>query len=124
VIFFTVAALAVLGVSIGWWILIMATILLANLFTALWGLFLNLLMPNFQWKDESVPVKQDPPIAIAMFAVWGLVAALVGLYFLARNSLSPMLFMGAVLLLLAVANLLLWNWLRRKGCARFDSFSA
>ena len=48
------------------------------LFSALFGLFLGLKMPNLNWTSEITPIKQSAPVTIALFSGFGYTALLCG----------------------------------------------
>lgn len=55
------------------------------LFLSSAGLLLNLYMPNLNWKNETVPIKQGGAVAITLFGGWLLLAGVcVGAFFLTR----------------------------------------
>lgn len=86
------------------------------------GLIENLRRPDFDWVDESKPVKQDLPVLITMLLGWLLVGGAAALYLLAASAwvgLLPYAAVCAVLELLAA--LLTARWLRTRGAARFDA---
>lgn len=74
-----------------------------NLFTAAFGLFLNLKMPNFSWTNETVAVKQSAAVLIEML---GSMAVLIGLGVLSYSlwdSLSPSVILVLCISLVALA---------------------
>ncbi|MDD6094688.1 MAG: hypothetical protein PUC29_02985 [Clostridia bacterium] len=92
------------------------------LFSALFGLFLGLKMPNLNWTSEITPIKQSAPVTIALFSGFGY-TALLCLGFMLLNGwklgfAGYMSLFGALTLALCG---LLWFWLRNKGCSRFAS---
>lgn len=86
------------------------------------GLIANLKMPNFTWKNETVPIKQSAGVMIALFGGWVLVILLCVLYFLVRSIFTPLLYLGIVTALVFVVNFLMYRWLCTKGSELFDSF--
>ncbi|MGN0801237.1 MAG: hypothetical protein ACI4MF_01445 [Candidatus Faecivicinus sp.] len=95
--------------------LLFTSVIAFILFMAAFGLFLNLKLPNLQWTNEIVPIKQSASVTVALFGGWVLVAGLAGLWFLARRALSPALYLLCVTLLLLAAFALLLTWIRRRG---------
>ena len=86
------------------------------------GLIANLKMPNFTWKNETVPIKQSAGVMIALFGGWVLVILLCVLYFLVRSIFTPLLYLGIVTALVFAVNFLMYRWLCTKGSELFDSF--
>ena len=89
------------------------------------GLYINLLMPKFDWLNETVAIKQSMSVLVTMFGGFLLLGIPVLLFFLVPvfSALSPticlILFIGYFTLLSAVfTGLLLTN-----GKKRFYSLS-
>ena len=86
------------------------------------GLIANLKMPNFTWKDETVPIKQSAGVMIALFGGWILVILLCVLYFPVRSIITPLLYLGIVTAIVFAVDILMYRWLCTKGSELFDSF--
>ena len=90
------------------------------LFSALFGLFLGLKMPNLNWTSEITPIKQSAPVTIALFSSFGYTVLLcAGYMFLNGWKLSFVGYMslfGAVTLGLCG---LLYFWLKKRGSKLF-----
>lgn len=82
-------------------VLIPIAVILFIVLMASFGLFLNLKMPNLDWTNEIVPIKQSMCVLIALFGGWVIILAFAGLYLLLSSFLSPLVY-----LLLACALLL------------------
>lgn len=91
------------------------------LFSACFGLAVNLKTPNLKWTNETVPVKQSLGVMLSLFGGWVLVIALGGLYFILRRvvSLDGYLLLCALLLCAVSASLL--AWLKTRGAKIFAS---
>ena len=102
-------------------IALMTLFLLAYLcYTAITGLMIDLLRPNLTWSSEVVPIKQSLNVIFAWLAGFLLLAAIGGLYYLLRKSVSVSGFlMGADLVLILIVALLQY-WVNTRGAARFD----
>lgn len=92
------------------------------LFSALFGLFLGLKMPNLSWTSEITPIKQSACVMIALFSGFAYTILLCAGYLLMNGWKLGFvgymaLFAGATLALCAW----LWFWLRNKGCNRLAS---
>lgn len=83
------------------------------------GLAVNLKMPNLDWVNETVVIKQSMAVLIAIFGSWLEVLALGGLYFLLRNLMTPMAYLVLAIVIIAVAACLLLLWLRKRGTKIF-----
>lgn len=99
-------------------LLVLAASLAFVLFTAEAGLALNLLMPNLNWRNEAIPVKQSPVVLFTIFGSWFLLGALALFYGL-FPVLAPNLYLLLIAVLFAVLSALLFAWLMRSGAKRF-----
>ena len=88
--------------------------------TAVLGLVLNLKMPNLNWTNEAVPVKQSMSVFIALFGGWALVFALCGLYFGVRNYINPTIYLITVTAILFAVSAVFMRWLKTKGTKIFE----
>ena len=90
------------------------------LFSALFGLFLGLKMPNLNWTSEITPIKQSAPVTIALFSGFGYTALLCAGYMLLKGwklgFVGYMSVFGAVTLTLCA---LLYFWLKKRGSNLF-----
>ena len=93
---------------------------IVNLLAALAGLWLNLLMPKFDWANEAVPVKQSAPVALLLFGMMLYVMVPAGLYyFLLQKALSPLAMLGIFGAVTLVLCAVLWLWIRKNGGRKF-----
>ena len=90
-------------------------------FSALLNLFLGLKMPNLHWTSEITPIKQSGAVAISLLGGWAYAAAMAVLYFLVGRHMGFAAYMAAFLALTLAAAVLLYIWVRKKGCAIFAS---
>ena len=90
-------------------------------FSALLNLFLGLKMPNLHWTSEITPIKQSGAVAIALLGGWAYAAAMAVLYFMVGRHMGFAAYMAAFLALTLAAAVLLYIWVRKKGCAIFAS---
>lgn len=90
-------------------------------FSALLNLFLGLKMPNLHWTSEITPIKQSGAVAISLLGGWAYAAAMAALYFLVGRHMGFAAYMAAFLALTLAAAVLLYIWVRKKGCAIFAS---
>lgn len=90
------------------------------LFSALFGLFLGLKMPNLNWTSEITPIKQSAPVTIALFSGFGYTALLCAGFMLLNGwrlgFVGYMSGFGAVTLALCAV---LYLWLKKRGCNLF-----
>ncbi len=109
-----------LKIQVGFIVLLTVFTILFAAFSAVFGLLINLKMPNLHWTNEVVAVKQSVAVIVSMFADWGVLGLLVGGYFL----FGQYLFAGGYFLvsgvLLAAACVLLVVWLSTRGKKIFE----
>lgn len=102
-------------------ILIPVVVGLYVLMMALLGLFCNLMLPNLDWTNEIVPIKQSMSTMLALFGGWAIVMALAALYFAVRRFLSPMVYLIAVAAVLLAVSLILLRWMKTRGARIFET---
>ena len=86
------------------------------LFITSFGLMLNLLMPNLEWKDETVPVKQSLPVTIILFGGWAVVVGLGALYwFVLKEHFTAETYIKLLLWFFIIATALANIWIEKKG---------
>ena len=81
----------------------------------------GLLWPKLHWTNETAVVKQSLFSAVAIFGGWaaGLLLSVGGFLLAAVLPVAAaLLFCAAVL---ALADTLLLNWVKGKGCRRFET---
>ena len=104
------------------YVIVMEALTLIFIFMmALIGLVLNLKMPNLNWTDETVPVKQSIGVMLALFGGWASILALGGLYLLVMKIITPLVYLIIISALLAVVGILLLRWVNTKGAKIFET---
>ncbi|MGI6153617.1 MAG: hypothetical protein ACOYJB_07290 [Christensenellaceae bacterium] len=88
-------------------------------YTALFGLFLNLRYPKFDWDSEIRIIKQGTPIMVVILVGMAISLGPMVLTFFAGKVVSYV--MAAVLIVISI---LLYRSIATKGVKTFDSFSA
>jgi len=94
---------------------------LLAVFTGLIGMWAGLQWAKLDYISEAYPCKQSISVMVAMFLPWGFVAALVIVYLLVSSFLSPTLFMGLCVLLLASVCYALYRLLITWGTRKWDA---
>lgn len=92
-----------------------------TLFTAVCGLAINLKIPNLHWTNEVVAVKQGVSVLVAMLANIGVIAALVGGYFLFGKYMPSAGYLAVCLGALGLASGLIMIWIGSRGEKIFES---
>ncbi len=97
-------------------LLILVTIVL-SLYVSLFGLVINLKLPNLNWTSETVVVKQSAATMISLFGGFGIIALQV-LFLVIFKAFVPayLLYIG----IMSVAVLLLYRTLMSYGVKRFQ----
>ena len=119
--FCVVCGVAVTPGSIAARVLCCLTALAYGVFSALFGLFLGVRMPNLDWTNETVPIKQSMNVMISLFGGWGFALLLGGGGLLLSQFVSPAVILGVFFALLTGGSLLLLRWLKTKGAALFET---
>ena len=114
-----VSVSVVLGISPVEGILVGLFALLFIVLGAAVGLAVNLKMPNLDWVNETVVIKQSMAVMISLFGGWLEVLVLGGLYFLLRKLMTPMAYLVLAIVIIAAAACLLLLWLRKRGTKIF-----
>lgn len=117
----TVCVLAVLKPAAGFLVMIPLTAAAFIVTMALFGLTMNLKAPNLNWTNEIVPIKQSLSVFVSLFGGWGIVIGLGGLYFACSSFMHPLVYLIVVCVLLVLAAVLLYLWLKKKGTKVFAS---
>lgn len=112
---------AVFKISLLYSVLTLAFSLLFILLTALLGLALNLKMPNLNWTNEIVPVKQSLCVLLTLFGGWVIVLALGGIYIAVMKYISPLVYLLIISALTAGVSALLLRWIDTKGAKIFET---
>ena len=101
-------------------LLVIAVSLLFGIFTALFGLVVGVLLPNLNWTNEMLVIKQSAAVFFAIFAPMILSIAMGGLYLWFGWKLGATGWLSAVGLLFVALDGILFLWLKGKGAARFQ----
>ncbi len=97
-----------------------ALVLVYIFFYSALGLFANLKLPNLNWTNETVAVKQSGSVLLVMFGTWVLLIGLGALYALwLIEFLDPRIFMYILIAFFLILTVLLNLWLRKRGTRIF-----
>lgn len=107
--------------SIFYVLIIPIVVVLFVLLTAGLGLAINLKMPNLNWSNEIVPIKQSLGVMICLFGGWVIIAILVGLYILLQSYISPILYILCICVFLLGADISVMYWILTKGTKIFEN---
>ncbi len=102
-------------------VMIPIAVLLFIVFMASVGLMLNLKMPNLDWTNELVPIKQSAAVMLSLFGGWAAIIVLAIPYALLFGHVSTIAYLSLVCLLLLGADIVLLRWIKTKGCRIFES---
>lgn len=100
-------------------LLLLVVSVLNTVLFALFDLFLGLKMPNLNWTNEIVPIKQSAPVLIAIFSGIGLSMAFGGLFLWFGWRMGATAWMLLFSLLFLAADAALFFWLKGPGSRRF-----
>lgn len=99
------------------------SLMLFVLFSALFGLFLGLKMPNLSWTSEITPIKQSGSVLLALLIGPVYALLLCGGFLLLQAggiSLGFSAYMGIFSLITLGISGILYGWLKKKGCIEFS----
>ena len=97
-------------------------VVLFIMFCSAIGLAINLKMPNLNWTNETVAVKQSGSVLVVLFGGWVVVLIIGALYWLLlRKLVSPQAFLYILIGIFLVANILVESWLRHGGRKAFEA---
>lgn len=101
-------------------LIVVAVAVLCSLFTALFGLLINLRLPNFNWTSETMVVKQSAASMVVIFTGMAVVGAQFPLILLLPSfEVAYLIYIGALALLILV----LYQVLITYGVKRFKSLN-
>lgn len=106
-----------LKVSILTFIFMLVLPIFYAIFISQLGLVINLLFPNFEWKNEIVVIKQST--AAFLSVMLGMVVAVVPL--IIPYHFSTNIYMTLVLLVIIILNILLYVFLKSEGIKKFNN---
>ena len=86
------------------------------LLLALFDLFVGLKMPNLNWTSEITPIKQSGGVMIAMFGGFIYVGIYCALFFMVGHKIGAVPFLLAVGAVNLILSVLIYSWLKKKGC--------
>lgn len=89
------------------------------IFSALFGLFLNLKMPNLSWTNEIVPIKQSASVILALLGNWVCAVALGGGYLLFGWKIGLTGYLALFSLAVAAVSAVMYIWIKRRGTKIF-----
>ena len=114
----------VLGTNAVQTVLIFVSPVIMTIFSALFGVAVNLHFPKFDWINETVVVKQSMSVMITMFGGWGITVIPLLLYIFVLNGvLSAEAFIVIFTAIIAVICIWIGYYLKTKGGAKFEQLS-
>lgn len=104
--------------------LIITVPVIMTVFQALLGVAVNLRFPKFDWINETAVVKQSMSSLIVMFASMGVAVSPLLIYFYVfKQKISPELCFSLFAVILAVASVIMFRHLKKKGNSVFPYLS-
>ena len=98
-------------------LLMIITPILSITFSALFGLIVNLNMPNLKWTNEMVPIKQSLSVFISMMVPM-IVNGIAFIVYL-NNTMNEYMYIIIYSILLFAACIYMYQWIRSKGTQIF-----
>jgi ABC-2 type transport system permease protein len=78
-------------------------------------------MPNLNWINETVPIKQGGAVTIVLFSSWGISILIGGLYMLIGYRMGAASYLALCSAVFACLTLILLHWLNTKGAREFET---
>ncbi len=94
--------------------------IVCGVFVSVFGLLVNLMLPNFQWNIETVVVKQSAASMIVVFGGMGVTLVLSAIFFLIPNIIIAYLICSLILL---TADVILYGILMNYGKKQFAALN-
>ncbi len=88
-------------------------------FGAVFGLAINLKMPNLKWTNEAIAVKQGASVLIALFGSWVTVILLAALYILVNKLIPSNIYLILSVALILAISVIMYIWIKKKGTKIF-----
>ena len=99
-----------------------ALVVLFTTFFSAFGLFMNLKMPNLNWTNEAIAVKQSGSVLISMFGAWIILIAIGAAYALwLIKFIDPRIFLYILITIFLLLTILFNVWLKKRGTKIFAS---
>lgn len=119
-LFCAICAIVVLEATFAEILLFVIALLMCIVFYAELGLFLGLKMPNIDWTNEIVPIKQSSCVMLSLLADWVYAVVLGGGYVLIGYKIGCAAYLAVAALITAALSWLLHKWICTKGATRFE----
>ena len=119
VLFVSAAALYAIGASALSCVFMILLALSFMLFTAEYGLVLNLIKPDLKWTSEVVALKQSPSVLISVFSEYLFLMALLALYLWLGNYMWDGYYVLILAFAFAAVDAGLAFWLKKVGVKKF-----
>lgn len=120
VIFFGISANLSLPIDFGMRVAIFAIPCIATVFTGLLGVICNLMLPKFDWADESIAVKQSLAVIATMGVGFGVVIiSFIAYAFVHFLPYADYIYAALFFLGFAVSIIIMYKYINGKGSERF-----
>lgn len=110
-----------IGLSLGWFVLVACAVLVFTCICAEAGLCFNLKLPNLHWTNEIAAVKQSVSVLLTMFAGIAAVALPVVGYIAFGKYLPELAYLCICLALFVGVGIGLGVWLKKRGVRLFEN---
>lgn len=120
----TICAVVVLQVKADMAITTAVVVPLYVLWCAELGIVINLKLPNLSWTSEAVVVKQGLAVLLALLGNWAVLVSAGVIFFFAKEKFAMLPFLGGFGGILLMGDVLLFFWLKRRGCQIFENLQA
>ncbi len=121
VLLISVATVVSLKADIWYSLLILLITAVYTVFSAEFGLFLNLKFVNLKWMSEMVAIKRGANMSISILGGWAIIILNFVLYSKFIDYISPWLYLTVFAVVFILITIVLWQYLKRKGTKIFES---
>ena len=114
-LFSSVCAAIALKTDVLQTILIIVVPLIFAVLNSLFALFLGIKMPNLNWTNEIVPIKQGLNVGIALFGGWLFIAIIIAPYFIVGSLIGYAPYLIIMSSIFIVLSVVLTVYLKKRG---------
>ena len=122
-LFLTVALAVALRPPVLETVMMFVTVPSYVVFTAFFGLTMNLMKPMLDWKSEIYAIKQSPSVLFGVMGEYAILIGLAALYIPLSEYMKDGYYMIALAGVILIVDIVLGVWLSRSGVKRFEELS-
>ncbi len=121
---FSISMMINFNLNIVDWILLVITLIVFNVFVGMFGLIANILLPNFNWRNEVVCVKQSMSSLIGMLGSMAIIGGIGMLYPYIDHLIDIHIYLYTVLFIVFVLDVVMYYVIITWGAKKFEAINA